>query len=145
MEDSEKRKELLKAMRMEAAAQNNDDSTGPETSMNTAHLSNPLAETSTQQQESYDPQRFDYYTDPMSAYSSFKKNKTPKQQYTSSPSYQISSPVPRFPPSVPGACFLILSLVSAAIPSIANDSVIIFSLVYPCEAKESSPLIKKIA
>ncbi|KAL1222509.1 Protein SICKLE [Cardamine amara subsp. amara] len=103
MEDSEKRKEMLKAMRMEAAAQNNDDSTGPETSMNPSHLSNPLADTSTQQQESCETPRFDYYTDPMSAYSSFKKNKTPKQQYSSSPSHQISSPLPHFPPSVPGS------------------------------------------
>lgn len=113
MEDSEKRKQMLKAMRMEAAAQN-DDSTGPETSMSTGHLSNPLAETSTHQQESFETPRFDYYTDPMSAYSSFKKNKTPKQQYISSPSHQTSSPQPQFPPSIPGACFLTLSLVSAA-------------------------------
>ncbi|KAG7546323.1 hypothetical protein ISN44_As12g017020 [Arabidopsis suecica] len=104
MEDSEKRKQMLKAMRMEAAAQNdNDDSTtGPETSMSTGHLSNPLAETSTHHQDSFETSRFDYYTDPMSAYSSFKKNKTPKQQYISSPSHQASSPVPpQFPPSVP--------------------------------------------
>ncbi|ESQ54874.1 hypothetical protein EUTSA_v10025760mg [Eutrema salsugineum] len=102
MEDSEKRKQMLKAMRMEAAAQD-DGSTGPETSMNTSHLSNPLAETSTHQQESYETPRFDYYTDPMSAYSSFKRNKTPKQQHISSPSCQISPPVPPFPPSVPGS------------------------------------------
>uniref|UniRef100_A0A1J3FZI9 Protein SICKLE n=1 Tax=Noccaea caerulescens TaxID=107243 RepID=A0A1J3FZI9_NOCCA len=103
MEDSEKRKEMLKAMRMEAAAQN-DGSTGPETSMNTAHLSNPLAETSSHQQESYETPRFDYYTDPMSAYSSFKRNKTaPQQQYISSPSYQASSPAPQFPPSLAGS------------------------------------------
>lgn len=108
MEDSEKRKQMLKAMRMEAAAQN-DGSTGPETSTNTAHLSNPLAETSNHQQESYETPRFDYYTDPMSAYSSFKRNKTaPQQQYMSSPSYQASSPAPQFPPSLPGASFLIV-------------------------------------
>ncbi|VVB07147.1 unnamed protein product [Arabis nemorensis] len=100
MEDSEKRKEMLKAMRMEAtaAASQNDDG-----SMNTAHLSNPLAETSTDQQESYETPRFDYYTQPMSAYSSFKRNKTPKQQYISSPSHEIRSPVPQFPPSAPGS------------------------------------------
>ncbi|KAG7617173.1 unnamed protein product [Arabidopsis thaliana] len=103
MEDSEKRKQMLKAMRMEAAAQNDDDATtGTETSMSTGHLSNPLAETSNHQQDSFETQRFDYYTDPMAAYSSFKKNKTPKQQYISSPSHQGSSPVPpQFPPSVP--------------------------------------------
>ncbi|EOA18442.1 hypothetical protein CARUB_v10006986mg [Capsella rubella] len=103
MEDSEKRKQMLKAMRMEAAAQNDDGSTGLETSGDTAHLSNPLAETSTHQQDSCETPRFDYYTDPMSAYSSFKRNKTPKQQYVSSPHHQTSSPVPppQFPPSVP--------------------------------------------
>ncbi|CAA7037330.1 unnamed protein product [Microthlaspi erraticum] len=95
---------MLKAMRMEAAAQN-DGSTGPETSMNTAHLSNPLAETSSHQQESYETPRFDYYTDPMSAYSSFKRNKTaPQQPYISSPpSYQASSPAPQFQPPAPGS------------------------------------------
>ncbi|XP_023634676.1 protein SICKLE [Capsella rubella] len=105
MEDSEKRKQMLKAMRMEAAAQNDDGSTGLETSGDTAHLSNPLAETSTHQQDSCETPRFDYYTDPMSAYSSFKRNKTPKQQYVSSPHHQTSSPVPppQFPPSVPGS------------------------------------------
>ncbi|CAN8325782.1 unnamed protein product [Cochlearia groenlandica] len=103
MEDSEKRKEMLKAMRMEAAA-HDDGSTGPEaSSMNTSLLSNPLAETSSHQQESYETQRFDYYTDPMSAYSSFKRNnKTPKQQHISSPSNQASSPVQHLPQSVPG-------------------------------------------
>lgn len=120
MEDSEKRKEMLKAMRMEAtaAASQNDGSTSLETSMNTGHLSNPLAETFTDQQESYETPRFDYYTQPMSAYSSFKRNKTPKQQYISSPSHEIHSPVPQFPPSAPGtplflaAIFLIVKYLS---------------------------------
>ena len=108
MEDSEKRKEMLKAMRMEAAAAaaQNDGSTELGTSMNTSHLSNPLAEASTHQQESYDKPRFDYYTDPMAAYSSFKRNKSPKQQYISSPSHQVTPPAPQFPPSVPGDYFL---------------------------------------
>ena len=105
MDDSEKRKQILKAMRMEAAAQN-DCSEGSETSMNTGHLSNPLAEASTHQQESCEAPRFDYYTDPMSAYSSFKRNKSPKQQYISSPRHQVSPPAPQFPPSVPGDYFL---------------------------------------
>lgn len=131
MEDSEKRKEMLKAMRMEAAAAaaENDGSTELGTSMNTSHLSNPLAEASIHQQESYDKPRFDYYTDPMAAYSSFKRNKSPKQQYISSPSHQMSPPVPQFPPSAPGACFLyVVSLFLFVILLIVNASVLVFTL-----------------
>ena len=120
MENSEKRKQMLKAMRMEAAAQN-DGSTEPETSVNMGHLSNPLAETSTQQQESCEAPRFDYYTDPMSAYSSFKRNKTSKQQDISSPGYQMSPPVPHFPQSVQDTCFF-------CTPFIVNASVLVFIL-----------------
>ncbi|KAF3596141.1 hypothetical protein DY000_02027243 [Brassica cretica] len=102
MDDSEKRKQILKAMRMEAAAQN-DCSEGSETSMNTGHLSNPLAEASTHQQESCEAPRFDYYTDPMSAYSSFKRNNTSKQEHISFPGNQMSPPAHQLPPSVPGS------------------------------------------
>ncbi|CAF2027773.1 unnamed protein product [Brassica napus] len=103
MDDSEKRKQILKAMRMEATAQN-DCSEGSETSMNTGHLSNPLAEASTHQQESCEAPRFDYYTDPMSAYSSFKRNNTSKQEHISFPGNQMSPPAHQLPPSVPGTC-----------------------------------------
>lgn len=111
MDDSEKRKQILKAMRMEATAQN-DCSEGSETSMNTGHLSNPLAEASTHQQESCEAPRFDYYTDPMSAYSSFKRNNTSKQEHISFPGNQMSPPARQLPPSVPGACFFCNTLYS---------------------------------
>lgn len=139
MEDSEKRKEMLKAMRMEAAAASqNDGSTELETSMNTGHLSNPLAEASTHQQESYDKPRFDYYTDPMAAYSSFKRNKSPKQQYISSPSHQMSPPVPQFPPSVPGACFFYIVRLFLLVVLLIVSQCFCLSfhfVLYSCEGK----------
>ncbi|XP_010530288.1 PREDICTED: uncharacterized protein LOC104806890 [Tarenaya hassleriana] len=97
MEDPAKRKERLRAMQTEAAQIN----ASAETSMNPSQLSNPFAETSgplPSQEESYQTQRFDYYTDPLSAFSSNKRNKTHQrieQHYS-------SSPVSQFPPSIPG-------------------------------------------
>lgn len=85
MEESEKRRERLKAMRMEAAQ-------GDESKDFTeSHgLSNPLIETSsTQQEEPVGKQRFDYYTDPMSAFSGNKRSKVSQnisQQHSTPPS-----------------------------------------------------------
>ncbi|XVF06939.1 hypothetical protein REPUB_Repub06bG0094300 [Reevesia pubescens] len=74
MEESEKRKERLKAMRMEAA--HAEVSTNVETSAMPGCLSNPLNETLSSLAVHHDfcrtPQ-FDYYTDPMAAFSANKK------------------------------------------------------------------------
>lgn len=74
MEESEKRRERLKAIRMEAAK--GDISIDSESSGMVSHsLSNPLIENepapSTAVQ--YCRPRFDYYTDPMSAFSADRK------------------------------------------------------------------------
>lgn len=90
MEESEKRRERLKAMRMEAAQGdvNNDVKNFTE-----SHgLSNPLIETSATHQESSAPQRFDYYTDPMSAFSGNKRSKVSQnisQEHFTPPSNNI--------------------------------------------------------
>ncbi|KAE8718307.1 Detected protein of confused Function [Hibiscus syriacus] len=84
MDESEKRKERLKAMRMEAEVSND-----VETSEMPGCLSNPLIETpSTMQDDFGEAPRFDYYTDPMAAFSANKKrsnihNQTVQQSFTS--------------------------------------------------------------
>ncbi|KAE8674652.1 Detected protein of confused Function [Hibiscus syriacus] len=84
MEESEKRKERLKAMRMEAQVSND-----LETSAMPGCLSNPLIKTpSTMQDDFGGAPRFDYYTDPMAAFSANKKrgnihNQTVQQSFTS--------------------------------------------------------------
>lgn len=75
MEESEKRRERLKAMRMEAAQ--SDANNNFENSTQTRGLSSPLLETSTTNQDSC-PQRFGYYTDPMAAFSGNKRSKVNK-------------------------------------------------------------------
>lgn len=105
MEDSEKRRDRLKAMRLQA------DQT--EASSNVASLavpvslSNPLLETSATmavQEESCAP-RFDFYTDPMAAFSDSRKRSEAgnqiRQDYFTSPSNH-GSPMARFSPSLPG-------------------------------------------
>ncbi|XP_052190256.1 protein SICKLE-like [Diospyros lotus] len=74
MEESEKRRERLKAMRMEAlqGGVNNEVGNFGEPQQ----LSNPLIETSTTlplHANTNQPARFDYYTDPMSAFSTNKR------------------------------------------------------------------------
>ncbi|TYI30132.1 hypothetical protein ES332_A05G364200v1 [Gossypium tomentosum] len=74
MDESEKRKERLKAMRMEAA--NAEVSENVQSSAMPGSLSNPLIETSsslTAQDDFCRAPRFDYYTDPMAAFSGNKK------------------------------------------------------------------------
>ncbi|XP_041003561.1 protein SICKLE-like isoform X2 [Juglans microcarpa x Juglans regia] len=103
MEDSAKRRERLKAMRMQAdqaEVPNNSESTGMP-----GCLSNPLIETATMAvQESCAP-RFDFYTDPMSAFSDSKKSNKAGNQIRpdcfTSPS-NSGSPMARFSPSLPG-------------------------------------------
>ncbi|KAJ9674030.1 hypothetical protein PVL29_023529 [Vitis rotundifolia] len=74
MEESEKRRERLKAMRMEAAQTKVSDTV--DTSAMPGYLSNPLVEGSATlpvQEDSCMTPRFDFYTDPMSAFSSNKR------------------------------------------------------------------------
>ncbi|XP_031129025.1 protein SICKLE isoform X2 [Ipomoea triloba] len=71
MEESEKRRERLKAMRQEAAQAGTQDEVE-----NSMDLANPLIESQTAQPgiaEPYSRPRFDFYTDPMAAYSADKR------------------------------------------------------------------------
>ncbi|XP_057974130.1 protein SICKLE isoform X2 [Malania oleifera] len=99
MEESEKRRERLKAIRMEAAqvGVRND----VETSAMPGWLSNPLIETpATQpgQDISCATPRFDFYTDPMSAFSG---NKRRSQISNQSPQDHFTSPGPGNFPTTP--------------------------------------------
>lgn len=72
MEESEKRRERLKAMRMEASQAGVEHVVG--NSAVPHHLSNPLVETSPiPPLQNNAPRRFDYYTDPMAAFSADKR------------------------------------------------------------------------
>ncbi|XP_059286127.1 protein SICKLE-like [Lycium ferocissimum] len=77
MEESEKRKERLKAMRMEASQSGNYNETA-NSSMGSSSfgLTNPLIDSPVGKTESYVMQRprFDYYTDPMAAFSANKRS-----------------------------------------------------------------------
>jgi hypothetical protein len=103
MDESEKRRERLKAMRMQA--DQTEGSSNVSSSAVPVSLSNPLIETSaTIQAESRAP-RFDFYTDPMSAFSDSKKrskagNPIRQDDFTSPNNY--GSPMARFSPSLPG-------------------------------------------
>ncbi|KAJ4963091.1 hypothetical protein NE237_023030 [Protea cynaroides] len=107
MEESEKRRERLKAMRMEAAeADASDiavDSTAP------GYLSNPLIEPSAippVKESSPAVPRFDFYTDPMAAFSGNKRNSSSSSMQTPqnyvSPTSSSGSPMTRFSPSLSG-------------------------------------------
>lgn len=98
MEESEKRRERLKAMRMEAAqgGANND----VENSTQTRGLSNPLLETAATSQDSY-PQRFGYYTDPMAAFSGNKKSKVSQNVSQEQFTPPIKQKTVMTPPSLP--------------------------------------------
>ncbi|XVE90527.1 hypothetical protein DITRI_Ditri20bG0085100 [Diplodiscus trichospermus] len=106
MEESEKRKERLKAMREEAAHAEVSDNV--ETSAMPGCLSNPLNETSsslTLQDDFCTAARFDYYTDPMAAFSANKKrgkgdNQTMLDSFTSPTTRDW--PMARSSPSHPG-------------------------------------------
>ncbi|KAJ8561396.1 hypothetical protein K7X08_027586 [Anisodus acutangulus] len=90
MEESEKRKERLKAMRMEASQSG--DYNGSSNLVN-GGLTNPLIDSSIGQVESYAMQRprFDYYTDPMAAFSANKRSNNVSPQV----SQQCYTPPPR--------------------------------------------------
>ncbi|XP_009786944.1 protein SICKLE-like [Nicotiana tabacum] len=91
-EESAKRKERLKAMRMEAS-QSGDYN---ETQNHLQGLSNPLIESPSGQAEFHAAPRFDYYTDPMAAFSANKKWNDVSPQ-VSQPCY--TPPRPRNPQS----------------------------------------------
>ncbi|OVA01848.1 hypothetical protein BVC80_9075g96 [Macleaya cordata] len=96
MEESEQRRERLKAMRMEAAEV--EVSPNVHTSMPTGHLNNPLLESSSVQERSPSAWRFDFYTDPMAAFSGNKRGnshmyQTPPNCF--SPPVNFASPVTR--------------------------------------------------
>ncbi|XP_050214749.1 protein SICKLE [Mercurialis annua] len=99
MEDSEKRRERLKAMRADAAQAETEASTSPVS----ASLANPLLDNPTtfsSQQDSGAAPRFGFYTDPMAAFSANKRtsasNNQPSHGHFRPPSHipQFSSPVP---------------------------------------------------
>ncbi|XP_077234117.1 hydroxyproline-rich glycoprotein family protein [Tasmannia lanceolata] len=91
MEESEKRRERLKAMRIEAAQA--ELSNSQPTSTMPAHLSNPLIEPSSispAADSSAAGPRFDFYTDPMSAFSSGKRR---SKDSSHNPQDYLSSPI----------------------------------------------------
>lgn len=76
MEESEKRKERLKALRMEASQSGDYDEGLGSSSVGYGGLANPLTDSPSGKVESYGMPRprFDYYTDPMSAFSANKRS-----------------------------------------------------------------------
>ncbi|GMN40157.1 hypothetical protein TIFTF001_009387 [Ficus carica] len=108
MEESEKRRERLRAMRAEAARSENSNSI--EASAMPGYLSNPLVEISaavSAQEESRRTPRFDFYTDPMAAFSGNNRRNNTNDQISShfltppvnngSPMFRSSSPLPAGP------------------------------------------------
>uniref|UniRef100_A0A5B6ZIB8 Putative RNA-binding protein FUS isoform X1 n=1 Tax=Davidia involucrata TaxID=16924 RepID=A0A5B6ZIB8_DAVIN len=95
MEESAKRRERLKAMRVEAsqAGVYNDG----ESYAGSHGLSNPLIETSPQVESCATP-RFDYYTDPLSAFSGNKRSSKVSNQI---PPGHFTPPRPRNPEITP--------------------------------------------
>ncbi|KAK6277725.1 hypothetical protein POUND7_018048 [Theobroma cacao] len=106
MDESEKRKERLKAMRLEAAQSEVPNNVA--TPSVPGHLSNPLSETSSTaavQEDFCSTPRFDYYTDPMAAFSANKKRGKADNQSTQNyftPPTTSGWPVARVSPSHPG-------------------------------------------
>ena len=95
MEESEKRRERLRAMRAEAAeADSHGNSITPP--LPTSGLTNPLTEIPSQEGPRSAP-RFDFYTDPMSAFSDDKR----RIGHFAPPVVNNTSPVLRFPPPPP--------------------------------------------
>ncbi|KAI3464980.1 hypothetical protein Pfo_021643 [Paulownia fortunei] len=102
MEESEKRRERLKAMRMEAArAGVNTDSES--SGLASGGLSNPFIESENTSATplQYTSTRFDYYTDPMSAFSGSKRRHNISPQVSQGhyntpprPAYQGMTPAP---------------------------------------------------
>ncbi|XP_057503707.1 protein SICKLE [Actinidia eriantha] len=103
MEESEKRRERLKAMRTEASQAVFDNEVGAGESH---HLSNPLIETSAVpplQTNLYATPRFDYYTDPMSAFSADKRRGNVSNLHSQD---CLTPPRPRHPEMTPPPAYL---------------------------------------
>uniref|UniRef100_A0A2P2IY10 Uncharacterized protein MANES_18G058000 n=1 Tax=Rhizophora mucronata TaxID=61149 RepID=A0A2P2IY10_RHIMU len=100
MEDSEKRRERLKAMRTAAAQA--EASHEIEASVVASSLANPMLETPSSLSSRYDAgatPRFDFYTDPMAAFSADKKRSVAGDHFTKSyhtPPSNTGPPVARF-------------------------------------------------
>ncbi|KAL3724551.1 hypothetical protein ACJRO7_029687 [Eucalyptus globulus] len=95
MEESEKRRERLRVMRAEAARAGLSDS--PEASAEASCLANPLIETRTPESLHEMPRaspRFDYYTDPMAAFSG---NRARGNAGFQPPQANFTPPPPHFP------------------------------------------------
>lgn len=112
MEDSERRRERLKAMRT-VAAQAEASSYSVETSAMLGSLANPLLETPetvSAQEESCATSRFDFYTDPIAAFSANKKRSTTHKQVTAqtyfSPPSNGGFPIEGFSSPRPGRVLL---------------------------------------
>ncbi|XP_057442445.1 protein SICKLE-like [Lotus japonicus] len=106
MEDSERRKKRLKEMRQQADLA--EVSGGIQGSGVPGFLSNPLVETSStvaSQDKSHAPHRFDFYTDPMSVFSSDKRSNANIQasQGCFRPPNIGGSPMAQFPSPYPGS------------------------------------------
>ncbi|CAO2834549.1 unnamed protein product [Amaranthus hypochondriacus] len=88
MEESEKRRERLKAMRLEATSEVVSSSTSSSFSQQTlsSPLANPLLDNFDSNVAATPPPRFDFYTDPMAAYATDKRRPfVPRPNF--SPSY----------------------------------------------------------
>lgn len=99
MEESEKRKERLKALRMEASQSGDYDEGLGSSSVGYGGLANPLTDSPSGKVESYGMPRprFDYYTDPMSAFSANKRSNNKVSPQVSQQCY--TPPGPRNPQS----------------------------------------------
>lgn len=88
MDESEKRRERLKAMRLEATSEIVSSSTSSSFSQQTLNspLANPLLDNFDSSVAATPPPRFDFYTDPMAAYATDKRRTfIPRPNF--SPSY----------------------------------------------------------
>ena len=108
VEESEKRRESLRAMQAEAAQAENSNDIETTPAM-PGYLSDPLIETSAatpSQEASRATSRFDFYTDPVSAFSA-NKNRSMTSDHTSpdcyTPPFNSGSTMLRFPTPVPGS------------------------------------------
>ena len=103
METSEKRKERLRAMRLEA--ENSHEDTRSDVP---GYLSNPLADGNVEQEEPCAPSRFGFYTDPMAGFSADTKRCKVSDQIASNNVMHIDTgghPMPRLPPPPLGIAF----------------------------------------
>lgn len=108
MEESEKRRERLRALREKAdQTENYNNVQNPAVP---SYLSNPLIETAAAMPQHEEPcaRRFDFYTDPMSAFSANKRGNTPAYApHSLTPPTHAHSSMPGFPSPNPGTAFCI--------------------------------------